>query len=155
MALYEAVFSLMEACCPNTTWPASCAAQRRCAAGIDALNTYTTRDGKYLVIGANGDKHLQALHAGDRARGLRTMQRWPDNAGRVQRADELEAVIGAWAASVDLEQALTLLAGAEVPAGKIYDVADIARDVPPGARHDRAARPRAAPRSSCRVSCPS
>jgi formyl-CoA transferase len=51
------------------------------------------------------------------------------NDGRVIRTEELDGVIAAWAAAHDLDDALEILARAEVPAGKIYDVADIARDI--------------------------
>jgi formyl-CoA transferase len=51
------------------------------------------------------------------------------NSGRVSRTDELDRVIGEWTASHDLEQVLAVLERAEVPAGKIYDIADIVNDV--------------------------
>jgi len=51
------------------------------------------------------------------------------NEGRVKRTNELDKVIGEWVAGRDLDDALAILAHAEVPSGKIYDVADIARDV--------------------------
>jgi formyl-CoA transferase len=97
--------------------------------GIVPSNTYTTRDGKYLVIGANGDsifkRFMQAIGRADLAAdpGLAS------NEGRVRRTDELDRVIAEWAAGVTLEQALEVLARAEVPAGKIYDIADIVHDV--------------------------
>ncbi|MCW5622483.1 MAG: CoA transferase, partial [Burkholderiales bacterium] len=130
VALYEAVFSLMESMLPEYD-VAGFVRERSGAAlpGIVPSNTYTTRDGKYLVIGANGDSIFKRFMLAIGREDLAHDATLADNAGRVQRAEELEAVIAAWAASVDLEQALTLLARAEVPAGKIYDVADIARDV--------------------------
>ena len=50
------------------------------------------------------------------------------NEGRVKRTAELDRVIGDWAAGVALDEALALLARAEVPSGKIYSIADIAAD---------------------------
>jgi len=130
VALYEAVFSLMESMLLEYDVTGFVRGRSGSALpGIVPSNTYTTRDGKYLVIGANGDsifkRFMLAIGRPDLAGDLSLA----DNAGRVQRADELEAVIGAWAASVDLDDALARLAQAEVPAGKIYDIADIARDV--------------------------
>jgi crotonobetainyl-CoA:carnitine CoA-transferase CaiB-like acyl-CoA transferase len=37
-------------------------------------------------------------------------------------------VIAAWTGSLDLDEALAVLNAAEVPAGRIYDIADIVRD---------------------------
>ena len=93
-------------------------------------NTYTTRDGKYVVIGANADSIFKRLMSGDRTR--RSRRRSGARAtttGRVARTEELDEVIGDWAAAHDLDEALAVLARAQVPSGKIYDIADIARDV--------------------------
>ena len=51
-----------------------------------------------------------------------------DNAGRAKRAEELDAIIGAWAAAHDAQDLLALLDQAQLPNGKIYSIADIARD---------------------------
>jgi formyl-CoA transferase len=130
VALYEAVFSLMESLLPE--YDVGGFVRTRSGAslpGIVPSNTYTTRDGKYLVIGANGDsifkRFMQAIGRPD----LANDPALANNEGRVRRTEELDRVIGDWAASVTLEEALTLLASAQVPAGKIYDIADIVRDV--------------------------
>jgi len=130
VALYEAVFSLMESMLPE--YDVSGFVRSRSGAslpGIVPSNTYTTRDGNYLVIGANADSIFKRfMHAIGRA-DLAEDPALASNEGRVGHTETLDRVIGAWAGSVDLEQALALLAQAEVPAGKIYDIADIARDV--------------------------
>jgi formyl-CoA transferase len=46
----------------------------------------------------------------------------------VKRTEELDGVIGEWAATVSLDEALDVLAEAEVPSGRIYSIADIAAD---------------------------
>ena len=92
-------------------------------------NTYTTRDGKYVVIGANADSIFKRLMTAIGRADLADDSALADNAGRVQRTEELDEVIGAWVAGQDLDAALAVLARAQVPAGKIYDVADIVRDV--------------------------
>jgi formyl-CoA transferase len=130
VALYEAVFSLMESLLPE--YDVAGFVRTRSGAslpGIVPSNTYTTRDGKYLVIGANADsifkRFMAAIGRGD----LAADPALATNAGRVTRTEGLDRVIGDWAAGVDLEQALATLARAEVPAGRIYDIADIVRDV--------------------------
>jgi formyl-CoA transferase len=51
------------------------------------------------------------------------------NDGRAVRSDELDTIIGDWCALHDLQYVLDVLEKAEVPSGKIYDVADIVSDV--------------------------
>jgi formyl-CoA transferase len=52
-----------------------------------------------------------------------------DNAGRAKRGEELDAVIGKWTAKYDADDVVKTLNEAQVPSGKIYSMADIARDV--------------------------
>jgi formyl-CoA transferase len=130
VALYEAVFSLMESMLPE--YDVTGFVRKRSGAslpGIVPSNTYTTRDGHYLVIGANGDSIFKRFMLGIGRPDLANDPALADNAGRVQRTEELDRVIGEWAAGVTLEEAMAVLNRAEVPAGKIYDVADILRDV--------------------------
>ena len=97
--------------------------------GIAPSNTYTTRDGKYVVIGANGDSIFKRMM---KAIGRDDLADDPDlarNDGRAARSEELDEAIGAWCSARDLEEVLAVLDAAEVPAGKIYDIADIVKDV--------------------------
>jgi succinyl-CoA---D-citramalate CoA-transferase len=129
VALYEAVFSLMESLLPE--FDVTGFVRGRSGAslpGIVPSNTYTTRDGKYLVIGANADSIFKRLMTAIGREDLANDPALADNSGRVQRTEELDEVIGAWAAGRELEEALALLARAQVPAGKIYDISDIVRD---------------------------
>jgi formyl-CoA transferase len=50
------------------------------------------------------------------------------NDGRVQRAEELDAAIGQWTKTRSRDEALSILDAADVPAGKIYSIADIMAD---------------------------
>jgi formyl-CoA transferase len=50
------------------------------------------------------------------------------NDGRVARVVELDAAIGAWTGRHTVDEVLTALDEAKVPAGRIYTVADIAAD---------------------------
>jgi formyl-CoA transferase len=130
VALYEAVFSMMESLLPE--YDVGGFVRERSGAslpGIVPSNTYTTRDGKYLVIGANADSIFKRLMTAIGREDLAGDPALASNEGRVKRTDELDNVIGEWVARRDLDDALTILAHAEVPSGKIYDVADIARDV--------------------------
>jgi formyl-CoA transferase len=130
VALYEAVFSMMESMLPE--YGMSGFVRERSGAslpGIVPSNTYATRDGSYVVIGANGDsifkRLMQALGRPD----LAEDPALANNAGRVARTEELDAVIAAWTETHDLAQLLEALESAEVPSGKIYSIADIVRDM--------------------------
>jgi formyl-CoA transferase len=129
VALYEAVFAMMESLVPE--FDAQAFVRERTGnvmPGITPSNTYATRDGKYLIIGANGDAIFQRLmHVIGRA-DLATDPTLANNAGRDQRAEELYAVIGAWVARYTEEEVLEQMTKADVPASRIFSVADMFRD---------------------------
>jgi len=130
VALYEAVFSLMESLLPE--YDMTGFVRERSGAslpGIVPSNTYTTRDGKYVVIGANGDAIFRRMMAAIGRGDLRNDPALARNDGRVARTAELDKVIGAWCAAHDLDHVLKVLAAAQVPSGKIYDIADIVKDL--------------------------
>src|SRR5690606_16249498 len=51
-----------------------------------------------------------------------------NNPGRVSRADEIDRAIDEWTRQRTVDDVLTAMEHARVPAGRIYTVADIARD---------------------------
>jgi formyl-CoA transferase len=96
--------------------------------GITPSNTHTTKDGKHLIIGANGDAIFKRLML---AIGRRDLADDPDlasNAGRDARSSEIYGVIDAWVGSGDADEVLRVAAEAQVPASPIYSVADMFRD---------------------------
>jgi formyl-CoA transferase len=130
VALYEAVFSFMESMVPEydmfkfvrertgSTLP-----------GIAPSNSYLTKDGKFVVIGANGDsifkRMMQAIGRSDLADDPELVH----NDGRAKRSDELDEIIGNWCSQHDLKHVLETLENADVPSGKIFDVVDIINDI--------------------------
>lgn len=129
VALYEAVFSLMESLLPE--YDVDGFVRNRSGAslpGIVPSNTYTTRDGRYLVIGANNDSIFRRMMRAIGRADLADDPGLADNAGRTRRTTEIDGAIEAWTRSLDLDAALEVLTRAEVPAGRIYDIADIASD---------------------------
>ena len=135
VALYEAVFNMMESILPEYGMHGHVRERSGSALpGIVPSNTYVTRDGKYVVIGANADsifkRMMHAIGRGD----LATDPALAHNDGRVARTEEIESVISGWVAVRDLDEVLAILERAEVPSGKIYDIADIARDTHYAAR---------------------
>ncbi len=129
VALYEAVFNMMEGTLPE--YDMAGVVRERTGSnltGIVPSNTYLSRDEVHIVIGANGDsifKRLMTLIGRD---DLGNDPSLADNAGRAKRADELDRVIGEWTATLDADEAVRLLNGVQVPNGKIYSIADIVRD---------------------------
>jgi formyl-CoA transferase len=129
VALYEAVFNMLESTLPE--YDMFGIVRERTGSnltGIVPSNTYLSRDRQHVVIGANGDsifKRLMVLIGRD---DLAADPALADNAGRAQRADELDRVIGEWTARNDADDCVRQLNDAQVPNGKIYSVADIVRD---------------------------
>jgi len=136
VALYEAVFSMMESMLPEYGMTALVRERSGAALpGIVPSNTYLCGDGKYVVIGANGDSIFKRMmHAIGRS-DLAEDAGLAGNAGRVRRTQELDRVIGAWTAQHSLDQILEVLEQAQVPGGKIYSIADIVADLQYQARH--------------------
>ena len=129
MALYEAVFNCMESLLPEySLFGAVRGPSGSALPGIAPTNAYQCADGSYAIIAGNGDSIFKRLM---RAIGRDDLGRDPalsDNAGRVARVDEIDAAIGAWAASLPTTEVLQTLERAGVPAGRIYTIADIAAD---------------------------
>lgn len=129
VALYESVFNLMESLLPEYDMYGF--VRERSGAslpGIVPSNTYPCKDGKYVVIGANADSIFKRMMNAIGREDLANDPGLARNDGRVARTDEIEAVISGWTARHDLEQVLDILGKAEVPVGKIYDIADIVND---------------------------
>ena len=129
VALYEAVFSMMESLVPE--FDAAGFIRERTGnvmPGITPSNTYATRDGRNVIIGANGDAIFRRFMLAIGRPELAEDPQLADNAGRSARADELYDAIGGWAAAQDLERVLEICDKAEVPATRIYSVADMFED---------------------------
>ena len=114
VALYEAVFNMMEGTLPE--YDMAGVVRERTGSnltGIVPSNTYLSRDEVHIVIGANGDsifKRLMTLIGRD---DLGNDSSLADNAGRAKRADELDRVIGEWTATLDADEAVRLLNGVQ------------------------------------------
>ena len=129
VALYEAVFNMMEGALPEYDLFGEMRERTGTnLTGIVPSNTYLTRDGQHIVIGANADSIFRRLMQMIGRNDLADDPSLADNAGRSKRADELDAAIGGWTAGHDAEAVLRALNEAQVPSGKIYSMADIAAD---------------------------
>jgi crotonobetainyl-CoA:carnitine CoA-transferase CaiB-like acyl-CoA transferase len=129
VALYEAVFGVMESLIPEFT--AFGHVRERTGAslpGIVPSNTYLCRDGLYVIIAGNSDsiyrRLMHAIGRGDLAEDPRLAQ----NDGRAQNTALIDDAIGVWTRQHDLDTVLALLNRADVPSARIYTAADIAKD---------------------------
>ena len=84
--------------------------------------------GAYVLIAGNGDSIFKRLMACIGRPDLAQDAGLASNTGRVARVAELDAAIGQWTQTLSVDDVLAALEKAEVPAGKIYTVADIAAD---------------------------
>jgi formyl-CoA transferase len=130
VALYEAVFAMMESMLPEYGFDGT--VRERSGAslpGIVPSNTYPCGDGKYVVIGANADSIFKRMMRAIGRPDLADDPTLATNDGRVKRTAEIDGVIEAWTASHTLDDVLAVLERAEVPSGRIYSIADIAADL--------------------------
>jgi len=129
VALYEAVFNMMEGALPEyDLFEETRERTGTNLTGIVPSNTYLTRDARHIVIGANADSIFKRLMQVIGRNDLAEDPALADNAGRSERAEELDAAIGAWTERHDAAAVLKALNEAQVPNSKIYSMADIAAD---------------------------
>ena len=129
IALYEAVFNCMESLLPEySAFGAVRGPSGSALPGIAPTNAYLCADGGYAIIAGNGDSIFKRLMAAIGRDDLGSDPDLGDNAGRVRRVDEIDTAIGAWAKQRSVGEVLDVLAAADVPAGRIYTIADIAAD---------------------------
>lgn len=129
VALYEAVFNCMESLLPEySAFGAIRQPAGSALPGIAPTNAYRCQGDAYVLVAGNGDSiYKRLMHAIGRD-DLGQDPELKDNAGRVKRVQEIDGAIGAWTAERDILEVLKVLDTAGVPAGRIYNVADIAAD---------------------------
>ena len=129
VALYEAVFGIMESLIPEYAMFEHVRERTGSSLpGISPSNTYLCADGNYVIIAGNGDGIFKRLMHAIGLPEFAEDARFADNAKRVQHNDLLDGVIGEWTARHPIDAVLQVLGHADVPCGRIYTAADIARD---------------------------
>ena len=129
VALVESMFNLMEAVVPEfdgngvVREPSGST-----VTGIVPTNTYRCRDGKYIVIGGNGDSIFRRLMQAAGYAEMAEDPRFASNPGRVEHEAEIDAALAAWCETHDSAELLRRLDEARVPAGPIYNVEDMIND---------------------------
>lgn len=129
VAIYEAVFNMMESMLAEydklgyvreRTGPK--------LEGIVPTSTYRCADGKYIVIGGNGDSIFKRLMNAIERPDLADDPRLAHNDGRVAHEEMIDRAIEEWTSRHPYEVVFQRLTEAEVPCGPIYSIADIVRD---------------------------
>jgi crotonobetainyl-CoA:carnitine CoA-transferase CaiB-like acyl-CoA transferase len=96
--------------------------------GIVPTNTYRCADGRFVVIGGNGDSIFVRLMSAIGRPDIGADPSCADNPGRVRNEAMLDAAIAEWTAANDADRVIAALEEADVPVGLIYSVEDMMRD---------------------------
>ena len=135
VAIYEAIFNMMESTLAE--YDKLGHVRERTGAkleGIVPTSTYPTGDGKFIIIGGNGDSIYKRLMNTCGRPDMAEDERLADNAGRVRHEDMIDEAIAEWTMQHDYEYLYEKLVEAQVPAGPVYSIADIVKDAQYNAR---------------------
>ena len=129
VALYESVFNVMESLLPD--YDAQGYVRERSGSalpGIAPSNLYPCRDGSYVLIAGNADSLYRRLMSAIGRADLRDDPALAKNDGRAAQMARIDDAIAAWTSQRSQAEVLAAMERAEVPAGRIYNAADIAAD---------------------------
>jgi crotonobetainyl-CoA:carnitine CoA-transferase CaiB-like acyl-CoA transferase len=145
VALNEAVFSVLDSAVPDYDYAG--VIRERTGTSLPSIapsNTYATKDGEWILIAGNSDTIFSRLSTLIGRPELAADPRFHSNENRVENARALDDMIQAWVDQYSADEALYLLDEADVPASKIYSIADICadehyqvRNMVPGFEHPR------------------
>jgi crotonobetainyl-CoA:carnitine CoA-transferase CaiB-like acyl-CoA transferase len=129
VALYEAMFNLMEGVVPEYDGAGVIRQPSgSTVTGIVPTNTYKCSDEKFVVIGGNGDAIYKRLMIAAGHPKMATDPAMANNAGRVKHEREIDAALASWCASIPAKAVIDALEAVTVPVGPIYTVADMMQD---------------------------
>jgi crotonobetainyl-CoA:carnitine CoA-transferase CaiB-like acyl-CoA transferase len=129
LGLFESVYNMMEAVVPEYDRAGVVREPSGSTiTGIVPTNTYRCRDGRFVILGGNGDSIYKRLMNAAGRPDLAEDPRLASNDGRVEHEEEIDTALAEWVATLDLEQVLEVLGEARVPAGPIYSVRDMVED---------------------------
>ena len=129
VALYESIFNLMEGVVPEFDGAGAIREPSGTTiTGIVPTNTYRCDDGKYVVIGGNGDSIFKRLMTAAGRPDMADNAAMADNAGRVQHETEIDEALALWCAAHPSAHIIDTLEEVRVPVGPIYNVEDMMTD---------------------------
>ncbi|MFZ5578341.1 MAG: CaiB/BaiF CoA transferase family protein [Pseudomonadota bacterium] len=129
VALTESVFNMLESTLMEYSYDGTVRQRTGTSIpGITPSNVYRSKGGEWVQISGNGDAIFRRLML---AIGRADMADDPGlarNPGRMARADEIDAAIQQWAATQQPDAIVQAMRAAEVPATRIYSIADVVAD---------------------------
>jgi len=129
VALYESMFNLMESVVPEYDGAGVVRQPSGTTiTGIVPTNTYRCRDGRFVIIGGNGDSIFKRLMIAAGRPDMAADPALARNPGRVANEAAIDAALSAWCGQHDAAQIIALLEAERVPAGPIYTVEDMLAD---------------------------
>ncbi len=127
--LVDSIFSLMEGMLPEYALDGRIRQPHGAALPTAApTNTYPCSDGKWIAIAGNSEPIFRRLMAAIGHPELADDPRYATNALRCEHSRELDSVIAAWTRTLPAKEAQDIMEAAEVPASRLYDIADCAND---------------------------
>jgi len=129
VAIYEAVLALMESTIPEY----ALAGHVRGRTGailpfVAPSNTYPTREGDYIVIGANADTVFGRFAGAVGHPEWAQDERYATHHARGENQEELDGMISGWTGQRSAEEVLEAMKVAGVPAGKLFTAEDMLSD---------------------------
>ena len=128
-ALYESAFSFMESFVP--TYDKLGLIPERTGSklpGAAPNNLYVTADNQYILIAAWADSLFRRLCNAMAMPQLADDPRFDVLKNRAKNSDALDDIIATWTLSLPLEEIERTLAASEIPASRIFSMADIFKD---------------------------
>lgn len=96
--------------------------------GLAPSNLYPTRDGQWMVIGANADKPFRRLCEAMEKPELADDPRFATHTARGEHQTEIDTIVRAWTLTLDLADIDARMAAHGVPAGALNDAAGVLAD---------------------------
>ncbi len=129
VGIYEAVLALMESTIPEY----ELAGQVRGRTGsvlpfVAPSNIYPTKEEDYVLIAANADNVFERLSEAIGHPEWPEDERYSTHHARGEHMQELDGMISDWTRERGVEEILTTMAEAGVPAGKVFTAADMTED---------------------------
>ena len=129
VSIYESVFGMLEGMVPEYDGAGVIREPSGTTlTGIAPTNTYKCSDGKFIIIGGNGDSIFKRLCRVIGCDDLSSDPRFANNAGRVKFQTELDTVIETWTKTKNSCDALLALEMAEIPCSPINTIRDLMAD---------------------------
>lgn len=129
VAIYESIFNMMESTLAE--YDKLGVIRERTGAKLDGIvptSTYETKDGKFIIIGGNGDSIYRRLMYKIGRPDLAEHPEMQNNAGRVIHEEVIDCAISDWVKTKTYDEAYQAMIEAEVPTGPVYSIADIVKD---------------------------